>query len=145
MSFKTCKTIEELLNDYRMGVNASPDHIRSGCDLRRGRWLNEIRDRFLKNNIVLIKGASGQGKTTLAYRYLIDNYPELNIMCIQRVTSENQAIDILTVLRGLNARKDIIVYIDVEPYDIQWLWICEKALELAKDIKICRCIGNNRC
>lgn len=134
--YKSNKISEELLNDYRMGVNASPDHIRSGCDLRRERWLNEIRDRFLKNNIVLIKGASGQGKTTLAYRYLIDNYPELNIMCIQRVTSEEQAIDILSVLRGLNARKDIVVYIDVEPYDIQWLWICEKALELAKDIKI---------
>ena len=54
-----------------MGINASPDHIRSGCDLRRGRWLDEIKGRFLKNNIVLIKGASGQGKTTLAYRYLI--------------------------------------------------------------------------
>ncbi len=134
--YKSNKTGEELLNDYRMGINASPDHIRSGCDLRRGRWLDEIKGRFLKNNIVLIKGASGQGKTTLAYRYLIDNYPELNIMCIQRVTSENQAIDILSVLRGLNARKDIVVYIDVEPYDIQWLWICEKALELAKDIKI---------
>ena len=134
--YKSNKANEELLNDYRMGVNASPDHIRSGCDLRRGRWLNKIRDRFLKNNIVLIKGASGQGKTTLAYRYLIDNYPELNIMCIQRVISEDQAIDILSVLRGLNARKDIVVYIDVEPYDIQWLWICEKALELAKDIKI---------
>ena len=51
--YKSNKTNEELLNDYRMGVNARPDHIRSGYDLRRGRWLNEIRDRFLKNNIVL--------------------------------------------------------------------------------------------
>ena len=51
--YKSNKTNEELLNDYRMGVNARPDHIRSGYDLRRGRWLNEVRDRFLKNNIVL--------------------------------------------------------------------------------------------
>lgn len=31
--YKSNKTNEELLNDYRMGVNARPDHIRSGCDL----------------------------------------------------------------------------------------------------------------
>lgn len=134
--YKCSKTREELFCDYRMGVNAHPDHIRNDCDLRRERWIEEIDRRFLKNNIVLIKGASGQGKSTLAYRYLLDTYPEINVMCIQKLSSEEQAIDILSIIRGLNDRKDIIIYMDVEPYDVQWLWICEKALEFGIDIKI---------
>ena len=134
--YKCNKIREELFRDYRMGINANPDHIRNNCDLRRERWIKEIGIKFQKNNIVLIKGASGQGKSTLAYRYLIDNYPELNVMCIQKIFSEEHAIDILSIIRGLNDRKDIVVYMDVEPYDIQWLWICEKALEFGIDIKI---------
>lgn len=134
--YKSNKTREELFSAYRMGVNAHPDHIRNNCDLWRERWIKEIDRRFIKNNIVLIKGASGQGKSTLAYRYLIDTYPELNVMCIQKLLSEEQAIDILSILRGLNDRKDIVIYMDVEPYDTQWLWLCEKALEFGIDIKI---------
>lgn len=134
--YKSNKTREELFSAYRMGVNAHPDHIRNNCDLWRERWIKEIDRRFIKNNIVLIKGASGQGKSTLAYRYLIDTYPELNVMCIQKLLSEGQAIDILSILRGLNDRKDIVIYMDVEPYDIQWLWLCEKAMEFGIDIKI---------
>ena len=57
-------------------------------------------------------------------------------MCIHKVISEEQAIDILSILRGLNDRKDIAVYLDVEPYDVHWLWICEKAVELGVDFKI---------
>lgn len=134
--FKSNKSAAQLLFDYRIGVNAIPDHIRNHCDLYRKRWIEEIDKRFERNNIVLIKGASGQGKSSLAYRYFIDNYPELSVMCIQKVMSEEQAIDILSILRGLNDRKDIAVYFDVEPYDVHWLWVCEKAIELGVDIKI---------
>lgn len=134
--FKSNESVEQLLCDYRIGVNAVPDHIRNRCDLYRKRWIEEIDKRFERNNIVLVRGASGQGKSTLAYRYFIDNYPELSVMCIQKVISEEQAIDILSILRGLNDRKDIAVYLDVEPYDVHWLWICEKAVELGVDFKI---------
>lgn len=134
--YRCNKTKGELLNDYRMGVNANPDHMRNNCDLLRKRWLNELESRFLKHNIVVIKGMSGQGKSTLAYRYLIDSYPELNVMCIQKITSQEQANDIVSVLRGLNARKEIIAYLDVEPYDNQWLWICEKILDFGLEIKV---------
>lgn len=134
--FKSNKSEEQLLHDYRIGVNAIPDHIRNHFDLYRKRWIEKINKGFERNNIVLLKGASGQGKSTLAYRYFIDKYPELSVMCIQKVLSEEQAIDILSILRGLNDRKDIAVYLDVEPYDVNWLWICEKAIELGVDIKI---------
>lgn len=134
--YKSNETKEQLNKTYKMGVNATPDHIRNNLDIYREKWIQEIEDRFARNNIVLIKGASGQGKSSLAYRYLIDKYPELNVMCIQKVISEYHAVEILCALRGLSDRKDIVVYMDVEPYDIQWLWICEKALELGMDIRI---------
>ena len=54
--YKSNKTREELFSAYRMGVNAHPDHIRNNCDLWRERWIKEIDRRFIKNNIVLIKG-----------------------------------------------------------------------------------------
>jgi len=57
--FKSNKSAEQLLGDYRIGVNAIPDHIRNHCDLYRKRWIEEIVKRFERNNIVLVKGASG--------------------------------------------------------------------------------------
>lgn len=113
--------------EYSIGVNALPQHIRANLDIRREYWLNKIHENFKDNDIVVVRGASGQGKSTIAYRYLIDNYPECHIFCIQNINDKENAIDIFNALNGISSgRKDeIIAYIDVNSYDVNWLWICE--------------------
>ncbi|HPR97349.1 MAG TPA: hypothetical protein PK466_13545 [Thermotogota bacterium] len=120
-------TPEELKKEYMLGINARPQHLRLNLDIERHFWLEEIDKGFEKSKIVLIRGASGQGKSSLAYRYLLDNFPEMNVMCIEKITSEQQAIDIHSAILGIAEKSDeeMIVYIDVVPYDINWVWLVE--------------------
>lgn len=60
-----------------MGIDARPDHIRNNLDIYRKKWINNIKSAYKEKNVVLIRGASGQGKSTLAYRYLLDNFSEV--------------------------------------------------------------------
>ncbi|WP_026889591.1 hypothetical protein [Clostridium beijerinckii] len=136
--YKTQKTDEDLIKEYRMGVNAHPQHIRNSLDIVRRDWLYKIQDCFKNNNIVVVKGVSGQGKSSLAYRYLIDNYIENYVFVIEKLTDSKQAIDIVTALSGLSINKsgDIAVYLDVSPYDTEWLWIAEEINKRGMKLKL---------
>ena len=83
---------------------------------------------FKEKNVVIIRGASGQGKSTLAYRYLLDNYSEDFIFAVEHITDSKQAEDIVLALNGLfnSESGDTIIYIDVSPYDTNWKWILEQ-------------------
>lgn len=118
---------EELEKEYALGINARPQHIRQELDFKRSFWLKEITKGFENNKIVLIRGASGQGKSSLAYRYLLDNFPEMDVMCVEKITNEQQAIDIHSAINGIaeKSENEMIVYIDVAPYDTNWVWLIE--------------------
>ena len=127
--YKTGQSDADLALQYKMGANAHPQHIRNKLDIIRDEWLAEIHSYFKNNNnIVIVKGASGQGKSSLAYRYLINNFLENYFFVIEKVLDSQQAIDIVAALNVLSASKsgDIIVYMDVYPYDKEWLWIVEE-------------------
>jgi len=119
--YKTQKTDDDLNKEYRIGVNAHPQHIRNGLDIIRRDWVNKIQDYFKNNNIVVVKGVSGQGKSSLAYRYLIDNYLENYVFVIEKLTDSQQAIDIVAALNGLSISKlgDIacLLYTSPSPRD----------------------------
>jgi hypothetical protein len=137
--FKSFICDEELKEQYRIGINAHPDHIRKGLDIIREKWLQDIQNIFSNSiHITIVKGASGQGKSSLAYRYLIDNYPEEYVFVVEKVIDEQQAIDIVAALNGLAAAKskDIIVYMDVAPYDKQWIWIVEQVDRRGIDLNL---------
>lgn len=64
---------EALSEEFYQGVSARFTHVQAELDIRRV-GLFEKLDALLKNSrTVIIHGASGQGKSTLAYRYLHDN------------------------------------------------------------------------
>ncbi|MBN1055528.1 hypothetical protein DVW05_09230 [Clostridium botulinum] len=137
--YKTKQSLEELTSEYQLGVNAHPQHIRNNLDIIRDEWLEQIEDCFENNNnIIIVKGASGQGKSSLAYRYLINNYPENYIFVVEKIVDSQQAIDIVAALNGLSASKsgNIIVYIDVSPYDKEWLWIVEEINKRGINLKL---------
>jgi hypothetical protein len=86
----------------------------------------------------LIRGASGQGKSTLAYRLLLDNFPEKDIFCVAKILNEENVIEICAALKGLSKNRDgeIVTYIDVAPYDTHWLWLCQELYKHESNIKL---------
>lgn len=113
-------SLEKLQNEYREGISARPEHIRKRLDVIRNKWIEQIEINFEKSNIVLIRGASGQGKTSLAYRYLLERYAEEQIICIQKLTNENSIWAILNFLKRELEDREYVLYYDVQPGDTFW-------------------------
>lgn len=121
------KTVETLKDEYCLGVSAHPDHIRASLDFKRPFWVIKIQDAIESTGVALVKGVSGQGKTTICYRYLIDCYCESNIFCVRSVSSESQALDLVAAMRGLDQYlSDIILYIDVKPGETYWAFFIQE-------------------
>lgn len=136
--YKDIYNYEVLKAEYSAGINAMPQHIRANLDFPRKRWINLLNNAVLASNIVIVRGASGQGKSTIAYRYLLDQYLERDILCIEKVISEKQAVDICAALQGMarERKSTLIVYMDVAPYDVSWLWICEQLQAHGTELKL---------
>ncbi|MBC6165038.1 hypothetical protein HCA15_00170 [Listeria booriae] len=136
--YKSSKSSIDLKTEYLAGVNGRAQHIRANLDITRTFWIEKIDELFESFNTVIIKGASGQGKSSLAYRYLLNTFTEDNILCIEKVTNEEQAIDISSALAGIAKNRDesLVVYLDVSPYDTNWLWLCEQLYSKNKNIKL---------
>ena len=136
--YKDIYDLEKLKAEYALGINALPQHIRANLDIKRKYWLNKLEYVFESERIVIVRGASGQGKSTLAFRYLLDNYPERDVFCVENISTKDQAVDIRSALNGLskNRESSLMVYIDVSPYDITWLWLCEQIYKHGPNISI---------
>lgn len=120
-------SIELHRKEYKNGVSALPQHIFNDFDIPRRYWLNVLDENFKKHNLTIIHGSSGQGKSSLAYRYLFDNYAANEVFIVSGISNQQQAIDISTALRELEKNEfNMIVYIDVRPYDGNWVWLIEQ-------------------
>lgn len=118
---------EQLRKEYLQGVSAHPSHIRNNFDFKRNYWVAEIQEVINKKGVAILKGVSGQGKTTLCYRYLIDTYPEGCVFCVRTIANEGQAQNLVTALDGLGKHnKDLIIYIDVKPGETQWAFLLQE-------------------
>ena len=108
------------------------EHILLGLDVNRKKYLELINDELKENNTIILKGASGQGKTALLYGY-VHNYfndclsYELNIQqdpittqqSIQAIASISKKLDVPTIF-----------VINVNPNSIDWLQIIKEASHL---------------
>ena len=122
---------ERLQKEFYAGVSTRYEHVEADLDFHRTEKLIKLESLFQENNIVIIHGASGQGKTTLAYRYLHDNFPSSWRYQIELIESKSHALQISSAISGqasaLNA--PIIIYLDVRPNDQNWT---ELASQLAQ-------------
>jgi hypothetical protein len=108
--------------DYRNGVQAKWEHILAGADCVRGERLAEIHRNLTTAPIVIVRGASGQGKSTLGWRYMHDFGAEGLRFHVSRVESRTHASKIANAL-GDHVRKlklGAVVYVDVSPSDVGW-------------------------
>jgi hypothetical protein len=97
---------EQTTSDYYEGKNARPGHITAALDAPRPQWQQEIAEKLERVSACIIKASSGQGKSTLLYRYAFDHFIPDTIYRINGCASEDQVgqiIDYLTqrLLLGL--------------------------------------------
>lgn len=128
----------KLEEEFRLGISTRPEHISFRLDLERRIWLEKITEYFNDTDIIVIKGASGQGKTALCYRYLYNEYAPENVFCIRAIKDQSQAENLIKAIIGLtkNYTEDLIIYIDVNPGETSWTWILREAQIRSMKLKI---------
>lgn len=129
--------IESYRKEYENGVSALPQHIINDFDIPRQYWLDALDKSYEKHNLTIIHGSSGQGKSSLAYRYLFNNYADNEIFIVSGISNQQQALDIGAALREVKKNNfNMIVYIDVRPYDNNWVWLIEQISTLNLGIPV---------
>ena len=115
------KDIDQLKDDFKQGASGHPSFIRNKLDVIRNQWLSEIKQSLSKDIPTIVKGASGQGKSVLCYRYLINSFPEQLVFCVQSLYSEKQMIELVVAVQMLcNYMQEFALYIDVKPGEQLW-------------------------
>ncbi len=128
---------ENLATEFYKGVSSRFSHIQAGLDIARIEQIDKIEQAFQNGQTVIVHGASGQGKTTLAYRYLHDFVPEEWRFQISFIDSRSHAENIaLAIADHLSVFKaDLYLYIDVSPRDLEWTALVKSLLDRS-NIKI---------
>lgn len=128
---------DQLQNEFSQGVSAHPTHIRLELDFKRDDWLEMVREVLKNKGVAVIKGVSGQGKSTLCYRYLIDTYPEGCVFCVRAIATEEQAQNLVAALDGLGKHnKNLVIYIDVQPGEILWAFLVQELQSRGLEIPV---------
>ena len=122
---------EKLAKAFYSGIAAQYKHILANLDVVRGEKLKEINDKFQQARVVIVHGASGQGKTTLAYRYLREYFPEKWRFQVKAVDGRQHALSLARALSGQAAAVEVpvLVYLDVSPSDVGWVELVRELAE----------------
>lgn len=120
ISFEEKKALQK---EFFRGVACRYKHILANLDVPRKRFLEKIDNEFRSGKrIVVLHGASGQGKTALALRYLHDFVPNEWKFAIRFVKDQSHAAQIAIALsEHLKLfEAPMYIYIDVSPRDAEW-------------------------
>lgn len=122
---------EDIAEEYRLGINARPEHIASNLDIRRPHWLSKIEDGYASDRLVIVRGASGQGKSTICYRYILESGSADNSFLIEGMESIEDARDICSFIVALSetrAETTHYVYVDGARGEA-WKWLAQQIYE----------------
>lgn len=129
---------EQLAREFYKGISTRYSHILAGFDVPRHDKLNAIEQAFSPDDrVVIVHGASGQGKTTLALRFLHDYVPEQWRYSIRYLQDKNQIAQVANALAGhlrvVNA--PLYLHLDVSPRDHEWPELVKNLLD-EKNIRL---------
>lgn len=121
---------------YRAGITRH-EHILASLDIKRTPFLGKMDDAFQKSSVLVVHGASGQGKTTMALRYLTDRVTGCWRFQIRELDDAAHAYRVATALTGHTRALGIplVAYIDVRPRDTNWRRLVD-ALGTAQGIRV---------
>lgn len=117
-----------LKTTFKEGISTSMPHICEGLDIKRENKLIEIEKSFQESNIIIIHGASGQGKTALALRYFYENLP-LNLSYQIKEASDREQAYVIgeSIIKHHKAfNMPMYLYYDISPNDDSWIQVLER-------------------
>jgi hypothetical protein len=92
-------TIDTKTSDFFEGKNTRPGQIAAGVDVKREQWLDKIDRAIHSSGTCILKSSSGQGKSTLMYRYARDYWREEDTFILKAAESVEQAESIKNYLQ----------------------------------------------
>lgn len=119
------------------------EHILLGLDVSREDYLQKIKDNLTENNIVVVKGASGQGKTALLYSYVhhyINDWLSFELNIQQDPVISGQSIQAIAAI-SKKLEIPVVFVINVNPNTTNWLQIVKESAHF-KHIKFLIAIRN---
>lgn len=122
-------SFEKLKNDFYQGVSATYNHILANVDVIREEKLHLLNDKFKETNILFVHGASGQGKSSLCYRYLHDFCTSTTVFTLNKLPNDIHTIyEVISSLEGISKGLTfpITLYIDVDPGQKEWINIIKE-------------------
>ena len=113
---------DKFQEEFNRGIETKPEHIICKCDMIRNELLSNIDHAFKETNVVVIRGASGQGKTTLALRYIYDYCPKSFRFLIKR---PQDIVHVRNIALAISEHSKVIeipltIFIDVTPSTSEW-------------------------
>lgn len=113
----------KLKSEFFQGISARYEHVLMGLDVARPHFIEEISNAFQASDIIIIHGASGQGKSTLAYRYACSFAPSslLYELLIQNNPVEACKAVIAIASMVKNLKTPMLLVIHVTPGTVEWL------------------------
>lgn len=129
---------ELLAREFYNGISARYSHILAGFDVPRHDKLNAIEQAFSPDTrMVIVHGASGQGKTTLVLRFLHDYVPEQWRYSLRYLQDKAQIARVANALAGhlrvVNA--PLYLHLDVSTRDHEWPELVKNLLD-EKNIRL---------
>ncbi len=122
-----------LKQQFYSGVSVSSDHIANNLDIIRPEKNIAIHNAFKEKNVVIINGTSGQGKSTLAYRYIKDNCAlAYEITSCDRNNLSNLQATLIELCTEITV--PIMLYFDAKPSDDSWILLV-KAFSMIKNVR----------
>ncbi len=123
-----------LLAEFDVGVAARYEHVLAGAAIARPAMLKALGDGLARSRVVVVHGASGEGKSTLALAFLA-TLPAVWRFRVREVESRARAASIARALLGHAQALGLPVYVhlDVGPSDTGWTVV---ARELSRDPEV---------
>lgn len=76
--------------NYYEGKGARPSHILRGLDAYRGTWLQQIHKELHSHQVCVVRASSGQGKSTLLFRYAYEFYDRHTVLVIRDLRDDSR-------------------------------------------------------
>lgn len=119
----------KLREDFYKGISAEYNHILANADVLRNEKMTEIDSKLQKSDVVFIHGASGQGKSSLAYRYMCDYCGNTTVFELRGIPTDISALyELINSLEGIakGVNFPVTIYLDIIPGRKEWVNVIEE-------------------
>ncbi|RYZ83297.1 MAG: hypothetical protein EOP06_20240, partial [Proteobacteria bacterium] len=93
-------TIDATIDDFFQGKATRSGHVAADLDVPRTQWIGRVESALNNVGIVVVRASSGQGKSTLAYRFARDKWLPEHTFTLLSAPTEADAILVNEALRA---------------------------------------------